>query len=493
MEYIAEGNGGYPEAVALDSAGNVYITETDYWTTGSSTSAFSQISKYSLASTTTPLSTFGTAGTGTDPAQFDFPAGLVVDSTGRIIVADSNNSRIMILDSSGDYVTHFGVSGTGAGQFDYPMGVAVDGSDNIYVSDTYNGRIQVFSSGGAYLRSWSLPDPDTLDADLPAPDGIAIDSFGYVYVVDSMYTKVHKYTSAGVWQSTISSFTDEHAVSQTLGYVQGIAVDSLGSLYIYDNPDTEGIIYRFTSAGTLVQTIDSNMDASIVLGFGEDLAVDADGNIYVADMDWDRVTVLEYIPDTSDITPPVTTSNIPAGWTQGPFSLALTAVDDSSTVAATYYSSDGTSPTLEYSVPVTITPEGENTITYYSIDSGSNVETPTVELLKIDNTLPVQSDDSTSTYIGSATINLSASDSLSGVQGIHYQVNAGPWVSGTTVIVNTLGAHTVKYYATDYAENGSYLSATTILFSVEPVDDDPPITTSNISPSWNNNVASVDL
>jgi len=87
----------------------------------------------------------GTANT----AQFDLPAGVAVDSSGNIYVADTNNHCIWKITSAGVVSTLAGsgdadfADGTGtAAQFNYPHGVAVDSSGNVYVADTGNQRIR---------------------------------------------------------------------------------------------------------------------------------------------------------------------------------------------------------------------------------------------------------------------------------------------------------------------------------------------------------------
>jgi NHL repeat len=82
---------------------------------------------------------------GTGDGQFSIPAGIAVDSADNVYVNDSNNSRIQKFDSNGSYLTKWGLYGAGNGQFDGPDGIAIDSSGKVYVADGYNNRIQVFA------------------------------------------------------------------------------------------------------------------------------------------------------------------------------------------------------------------------------------------------------------------------------------------------------------------------------------------------------------
>ena len=92
----------------------------------------------------------GTIGTGN--GQLSLPAEVAVDSSGNIWVTDTDNNRIESFDSSGAWRSTVGTGGSGNGQFSYPYGVATDSSGNIWVGDTYNSRIQEFDNGGTLVK-----------------------------------------------------------------------------------------------------------------------------------------------------------------------------------------------------------------------------------------------------------------------------------------------------------------------------------------------------
>ncbi len=131
---IGEGRGGFPEGVTWVDSSTIMITESDYGDAdGPDPSEFSQVAKYSLSSTATPSATYGTAGSGTNPPNFDWPAHVAVSESGDIVVADSNNNRIMVLTSTGSYKTSFGTYGTSIGQFAYPDGCRDPGRQRLHL------------------------------------------------------------------------------------------------------------------------------------------------------------------------------------------------------------------------------------------------------------------------------------------------------------------------------------------------------------------------
>jgi sugar lactone lactonase YvrE len=155
------GNGGYgegflgdggpataahirPRGVALDSAGNLYITD------------FARIRKVTpggTISTYAGTDTPGFAGDGgpATAAQLSFPQGVALDSAGNLYIADSNNNRIRKVTPGGTISTYAGTglngfSGDGgpaiAAQLWIPVGVALDSAGNLYIADQENQRIR---------------------------------------------------------------------------------------------------------------------------------------------------------------------------------------------------------------------------------------------------------------------------------------------------------------------------------------------------------------
>jgi sugar lactone lactonase YvrE len=139
-----------PSGVAVDSAGNVYVADRGNDTIRKVTAG---------GVVTTLAGTAGMAGSadGTGAAaRFSSPNGVAVDSAGNVYVGDTQNSTIRKITPAGVVMTVAGsapitdgLDGTGAAaRFNGPRGVAVDGAGNVYVADTYNSTIRKVTPAG---------------------------------------------------------------------------------------------------------------------------------------------------------------------------------------------------------------------------------------------------------------------------------------------------------------------------------------------------------
>ena len=95
------------------------------------------------ASAATFVRSWGSFGWG--HGQFGYPEGVAVDANGHVYVPDTDNNRIEKFTADGAFLTAWGSKGRGDGQFAYPQGVAVDAHGHVYVADTQNHRIEKFS------------------------------------------------------------------------------------------------------------------------------------------------------------------------------------------------------------------------------------------------------------------------------------------------------------------------------------------------------------
>jgi hypothetical protein len=100
---------------------------------------------------------------------------------GNFIVSDSNNDRILVIDSDGNLLKTIGKTGNGDGEFRKPLGVTTDNNDNIYVADSGNGRVEEFNKYGAYIRTINIADFQMKNINYNIQD-VEVDLNGNIYV-----------------------------------------------------------------------------------------------------------------------------------------------------------------------------------------------------------------------------------------------------------------------------------------------------------------------
>jgi sugar lactone lactonase YvrE len=188
-----------PSGISVDANENVYVADTNNH----------RIRKISQGVTSTFAgSTSGFAdGTGV-MAKFNFPQGVAIDLAGNVYVADTNNNRIRKILSSGVVSTLAGsgtlgfLDGPGTNAIFYrPYGIVVDlVSGNIFVSDRYNHRIRRITPGGFVSTisggaTASFADGTGLNARFNYPQGISMDNSGNnLYIADTDNQRIRKLT-----------------------------------------------------------------------------------------------------------------------------------------------------------------------------------------------------------------------------------------------------------------------------------------------------------
>jgi hypothetical protein len=186
-----------------------------------------------------------------------------------------------------------------------------------------------------------------------------------------------------------------------------------------------------------------------------------------------------------DTTPPVTTSDAQPTYTSTA-AILLSATDAGSGVARTYYRIDGSAQVIGTSVVVNAI--GSHTIQFWSVDVAGNTEAPKTATFTItapDITPPVTLSNAKSTYVSSAAIILAAADASSGVAATYYKIDGGAQTAGTSILVSTLGTHTVEFWSVDVAGNTeAHKTATFSVTAPIPVDTTPPATASDAQANY---------
>ncbi|MFQ5641249.1 MAG: FG-GAP-like repeat-containing protein, partial [bacterium] len=120
--------------------------------------------------------------------QFWNPSGVAFDSSGHIIVSDSENHRVQVFDSAGNFLFKFGSHGSGNGQFNRPRGISIDQSGNIMVVDSGNNRIQAFDSSGNFL--YEFGSAGSGEGELNNPRDLVVDEPGNILVSDTFNQRI---------------------------------------------------------------------------------------------------------------------------------------------------------------------------------------------------------------------------------------------------------------------------------------------------------------
>ena len=241
------GNGQFarPQGVAVDSAGDVYVSDRSN----------NRIQKFTSADgiNYTYVMKWGTAGSGN--GQFAGPEALAVDSAGAVYVVDRNNYRIQKFTISGTtatFVMKWGSKGAGVGQFNEPQSIACAAGGVVYVAEFRpNNRIQKFTvSGVTATRTATWGGAGSTLGKFQSLSSVAVDGLGNVYATDFGDSvtpgRLQKFTSDGVG---LTSFVGTLGLSAY--EVNSVAVAPSGSVYIAEN----NTIHSFTQPSTAVSSV----------------------------------------------------------------------------------------------------------------------------------------------------------------------------------------------------------------------------------------------
>lgn len=280
-------------------------------------------------------------------ALFWNPIGMAVDRNGVVYVADAGNHAIRKVFPSGRVTTLAGngVLGSKDGKgseasFHRPSDVVVDAEGNVYVADTLNHAIRKITpqgevttlnalpvrivevADGTFVLAGGFADGPLAEALFNEPTGLALDSKGNLYVSDTGNQRIRYIDFAAGTVTTVAGggdlaenalyvagdYVDGPATEARFNMPKGIAVAPDGGLYIADSLNHA---VRFMNDGRVITIVGNDaaqygsrngFDEEALLHHPTDVAVDANGDLYIADMDNNKIRKVEYYA-------------LPEGWT----------------------------------------------------------------------------------------------------------------------------------------------------------------------------------
>jgi uncharacterized protein (TIGR03437 family) len=297
-----------PNAVALDSKGNLYVADT-------ANHCIRMISANG-STITTIAGTGGTAGSTGDGAAATaallyLPGGIAFDPSGNLYIADTGN-RVIRKISGGNITTVAGMIGqpgyggdfglANSANLNGPTAVAFDAAGNYYIADaggdTVNNYVRKVDIKTGIITTYVGISGGTTGTagKLLSPTGLVFDAAGALYIADSGHQSVDKFVLPSVFslfagnQNAGFSGDGGQAAKAQLNKPTGIAIDAAGNRYVADSNNSrirkitpDGIINTIAGKGGANYGGDGGIATSALLSFPHSVAVSPNGTVYIAD------------------------------------------------------------------------------------------------------------------------------------------------------------------------------------------------------------------
>ncbi|MBS1825157.1 MAG: SMP-30/gluconolactonase/LRE family protein [Acidobacteria bacterium] len=300
-----------PMDVKTDASGAIYIADT----------ANHRIRKISAGIITT-IAGDGDAGFSGDngpaaTARLFRPQGIAIDAAGNVFIADTQNHRVRRISANGRIAT---IAGTGVpgfngdsqlaseAQLHTPSAVAVDANGVLYIADTGNHRIRRLTASGYLLtiagtsgRGFSGDGEAALSARLDTPVGLVFDTSGNLFIADQGNRRIRRISPLGTMSTVLAN----------AGLPTGLAIDPQGSL-VYSDAATNTVLASENGAtprliagrGERGFSGDGEAARDARLDGPSGLAIDKQGNLYIADRNNHRIRKVSAVQIAPPSLPP---------------------------------------------------------------------------------------------------------------------------------------------------------------------------------------------
>lgn len=283
-----------PSGIAADAAGNLYVA--DY-----GNNLIRKITPQGVVTTFAGSGYQGHIDASGVLASFNKPTGIAIDASGNLYIADSGNDLVRKISSAGAVTTIAGTDSAGyadgagaAASFFSPLAVAVNSNGNIYVADAGNNLIRLITPGGnvsTFAGTYNTPSSMQISP-FNNPSGIALDASGNIFVanyLDHNILEVNTQDSISTYAgSGLPGAANGAADAATFYFPNSVATDAAGDVYVSDGVNNlirkitpDGIVSTLAGSGSAGAADSTGIAASFNDPAG--LAVDAAGNVYVAD------------------------------------------------------------------------------------------------------------------------------------------------------------------------------------------------------------------
>ena len=212
-----------PHGLKVDHENNIWVTDV----------GLHQVFKFSHDGKL--MLKLGEAGVaGRDSLHFNKPTDIAVAKDGSFYISDGyGNNRIMKFSSTGKYLFNWGQKGSGPGEFNIPHGIALDSSQHLYVADRENNRVQVFNSSGKFIRQFKQSSFGTIGAvafDQTGSRLFAVDDFTFLKI-KHRGSDLFIFDTAGQVQTR---FGRSGGYDGPTAWYHDLAIDKEGNIYIGD-------------------------------------------------------------------------------------------------------------------------------------------------------------------------------------------------------------------------------------------------------------------